>query len=61
MTKEFEVSDILKAVNIISKIAKKKSKIGKKKDSNSKEDVLNLNNRTKSNKREILVLNQMIE
>ena len=61
MTKEFEISDILNSVNNISKMEKKKSKIGEKKDSNVKESVLNVNNQAKSNKREILVLDQMIE
>tara|TARA_B100000427_G_scaffold300406_1_gene282769 strand:- start:189 stop:374 length:186 start_codon:yes stop_codon:yes gene_type:complete len=61
MTKEFEISDILNSVNSISKIEKKKSKIEEKKDSNIKESVLNLNNQAKSDKREILVLDQMIE
>jgi len=61
MTKEFEISDILNAVNSISKVDKKKSKIVKKKDSDVKEDVLTLNNQAKSDKSEILVLNQMIE
>ena len=61
MIKEFEISDILNAVNSISKIDKKKSKILKKKDSDVKEDVLTLNNQAKSDKSEILVLNQMIE
>ena len=61
MTKEFEISDILNAVNSISKVDKKKSKIVKKKDSDVKEDVLALNNQAKSNKSEILVLDQMIE
>jgi len=61
MIKEFEISDILNAVNSISKIDKKKSKIVKKKDSDVKEDVLTLNNQAKSDKSEILVLNQMIE
>jgi len=61
MTKEFEISDILNAVNSISKVDKKKSKIVKKKDSDVKEDVLTLNNQAKSNKSEILVLDQMIE
>ena len=54
MTKEFEISDILKAVNNISKIEKKK-------DSTDKDDVLTLNNQVKSNKSNILVLDQMIE
>ena len=61
MTKEFEISDILNAVNSISKVDKKKSKIVKKKYSDVKEDVLTLNNQAKSNKSEILVLDQMIE
>ena len=61
MIKEFEISDILNAVNSISKVDKKKSKIVKKKDSDVKEDVLTLSNQAKSNKSEILVLDQMIE
>jgi len=61
MIKEFEISDILNAVNSISKVDKKKSKIVKKKDSDVKEDVRTLNNQAKSNKSEILVLDQMIE
>ena len=61
MVKEFEINDILNAVNSISKVDKKKSKIVKKKDSDVKEDVLTLNNQAKSDKSEILVLNQMIE
>jgi len=61
MTKEFEISDILNSINNISKMKKKKSKIEEKKDSKVKESVLNLNNQAKSNKREILVLDQMIE
>ena len=61
MIKEFEISDILNAVNSISKVDKKKSKIVKKKDSDVKEDVLTLNNQAKSDKSEILVLGQMIE
>ena len=61
MVKEFEISDILNAVNSISKVDKKKSKIVKKKDSDDKEVVLTLNNQAKSDKSEILVLDQMIE
>tara|TARA_B100000315_G_scaffold88175_1_gene80946 strand:- start:472 stop:657 length:186 start_codon:yes stop_codon:yes gene_type:complete len=61
MIKEFEISDILNAVNSISKVDKKKSKIVKKKDSDVKEDVQTLNNQAKSDKSEILVLDQMIE
>ena len=61
MKKEFEISDILNAVNSISKVDKKKSKIVKKKYSGVKEDVLTLNKQAKSDKSDILVLDQMIE
>ena len=61
MIKEFERNDILNAINTISKIEKNKSKILEKKYFRDKDDVLTLNNQAKSNKSEILVLNQMIE
>ena len=61
MIKEFEINDILNAVNSISKIEKKKSNTLEKKDFNDKNDALILNNQAKSNKSEILVLDQMIE
>ena len=61
MTKEFEINDILNAVNNISKIEKKKTKTVERKDSANKDDVLTLNNQAKLNKSEILVLDQMIE
>jgi len=61
MPKEFEINDILNAVNSISKMEKKKTKTEEKKDSANKDDVLTLNNQVKSNKSEILVLDQMIE
>ena len=61
MIKEFEIDDILNAVNSISKIEKIKSKIVDKKDSNIKDDILTLNNQAKSDKSEILVLDRMIE
>ena len=61
MRKEFEINDILNAVNSISKMEKKKSKNREKKDSRVKDDVLTLNNQVKSNKSEIIVLDQMIE
>jgi hypothetical protein len=61
MTKEFGINDILSAINSISKIEKKKSKTLEKKDSNEKNDILTHNNQAKSNKSEILVLDQMIE
>ena len=61
MTKEFGINDILSAVNSISKIEKKKSKTIEKKDLTDKNDILTLNNQAKSNKSEILVLDEMIE
>ena len=62
MTKEFEIDDILNAVNNISKIERKKGKtIETKNDSTDKDDVLALNKQVKSNKSKILVLDQMIE
>ena len=62
MEEEFEINDILNAVNSISKIERKKDRtIEIKNDSSDKNDVLTLNNQAKSNKSEILVLDQMIE
>ena len=61
MEKEFKINDILNAVNTISKIEKKKNKTIEKKDLTDKNDILTLNNQAKSNKSEILVLEQMIE
>ena len=61
MTKEFAINDILKAVDNISKIERKKVKaIETKTDSTDKNDVLTLNKQVKSNKSKILVLDQMI-
>ena len=62
MTKEFEINDILKAVDNISKIERKKGKtIETENNSADKDDVLTLNKQVKSNKSKILVLDQMIE
>ena len=62
MTKEFEINDILNAVDNISKIERKKAKvIETKNDSTDRNDVLTLNKQVKSNKSKILVLDQMIE
>jgi hypothetical protein len=62
MTKESAINDILKAVDNISKIERKKVKaIETKNDSTDKDDVLTLNKQVKSNKSKILVLDQMIE
>ena len=62
MKKDFEIKDILSAVNSISTIERKKRKtIEVKNDSSEKVDISTLNNQAKSNKSEILVLDQMIE
>jgi len=62
MIKEFEISDILNAVDNISEMERKKDMTREtKNDSTYKDDVLTLNNQVKSNKSKILVLDQMIE
>ena len=62
MEKEFEINDILNAVNNISRIERKKDKTIKINNvSTDKNDVLTPNNQAKSDKSEILVLDQMIE
>ena len=62
MIKEFEINDILNAVNSISKIEREKGNTTEaKKDFVDKDDILTLNNEAKSNKSNILVLNEMIE
>ncbi len=61
MTKEIKINDILNAVDDISKIQKRKNKIVKKSDFEYHDDVLNLNNRAKSNRSDVLVLSEMIE
>ena len=62
MAKEFEINDILNAVDNIFKIERKKdSVIQTKNDFVDKNDVLTLNKQVKSNKSKILVLDQLIE
>ena len=62
MEKEFTIGDILDAVNNISKIERKKDNtIEIKIDSAGKNDILPLNNQVKSDKSDILVLDEMIE
>ena len=62
MEKEFEINDILNAVNNISRIERKKGKtIEINNVSTDKNDVLTLNNQAKSDKSEILVLDRMID
>tara|TARA_Y100000590_G_C15003713_1_gene744883 strand:+ start:56 stop:244 length:189 start_codon:yes stop_codon:yes gene_type:complete len=62
MTKEFKISEILSAVIKISELERKKENIVEVKNNLAeKTDVLRLNNQVKSNKSDILVLDQMIE
>ena len=63
MAKEFEINDILNAVDNISKIERKRNEILVTKNDSTykKDDVLTLNKQVKSNKSKILVLDQMIE
>jgi|TARA_B100000959_G_scaffold50794_1_gene52676 hypothetical protein len=61
MIKEFQTKDILEAIEIISKMDKKKREIENKKIINKKDDVLTVNNQVKSTKSDILVLKEMIE
>ena len=62
MTKEYEINDILDAVDSISRIGEKRSNTIKiKNDLAGKDDVLTPNYQEKSDKSEILVLDQMIE
>ena len=62
MIKEFEISDILNAVDNISEMERKKDMTREtKNDSTNKDEVLTLNNQVKSNISKILVLDQMIE
>ena len=61
MIKEFEINDILDAVKTISNIKEKNVKINEKKISDIKNEVPTPNNQVKSGKREILVLEEMIE
>jgi len=62
MTKEFKINDILNAVNSISKIERKEGKnIKIQNNYNDKSDILHANKQVKSNKSEVLVLDQMIE
>ena len=62
MIKNFEVNDILNAVESISKLERKKGqKIEKEIPQTNNNGVLTVNKPTKSNKSEILVLEQMIE
>ncbi len=62
MIKKFEISDILGAVNSISNIERKKGKTTEMENNlTNKDNALTLNSQAKSDKSEVLVLDQMIE
>tara|TARA_B110000116_G_scaffold238592_1_gene225515 strand:- start:136 stop:324 length:189 start_codon:yes stop_codon:yes gene_type:complete len=62
MIKEFEVNDILNAVNSISKMKRKKNNAIEVKNSFlDKEADLTIKKQIKTSKSEVLVLNEMIE
>ena len=62
MKKEFEIKVILNAVNNIYKIEKRGGKnIGIKNHTAPRDNILTKNNQVKSNKSNILVLDEMIE
>jgi hypothetical protein len=61
MKKEFDINDILEAIDNISEINEKNKKTLKKKDITNNNDILSLNDQTESDKSEMLVLDQMIE
>ena len=62
MIKEFKIDEILTAIDDLSKKERERSSvIETKNDVNDKYEILTLKNEVKSNKSEILVLNQMIE
>tara|TARA_Y100000590_G_C15667990_1_gene995185 strand:+ start:833 stop:1021 length:189 start_codon:yes stop_codon:yes gene_type:complete len=62
MTKEYEIENILNAVNSIFEKKRKKGKSMEIKiDSANKSEVLPLNNQVKSGKSDVLVLDEMIE
>jgi len=62
MTKEYEINDILGAIDSISKIERKKiNAIDKESEPIVVDDGLTINKQEKSIKSEILVLDEMIE
>tara|TARA_B100001996_G_scaffold351953_1_gene312349 strand:+ start:756 stop:944 length:189 start_codon:yes stop_codon:yes gene_type:complete len=62
MKKEFQLNDIINAVNSIYKIEKKGGKnIEIKNYTATKDNIFTKNNQVKSNKCNILVLDEMIE
>ena len=61
MIKEFEINDILNAVNKLSKEEVQTNQIKNEKNNNVNSDNLTHSNQEKLNKIEVLVLDQMIE
>tara|TARA_B100001996_G_C18385486_1_gene486986 strand:+ start:106 stop:291 length:186 start_codon:yes stop_codon:yes gene_type:complete len=61
MIKEFQIDEILNAVDSISKMEKKRKKIDSAKNLAIENDLNTSNRQAKSKKSSILVLDQMIE
>tara|TARA_B100001750_G_C15317344_1_gene500406 strand:- start:225 stop:413 length:189 start_codon:yes stop_codon:yes gene_type:complete len=62
MIKEFEINDILNAIDKISKTNRNKTdETEMKNDFTNKNDILTLNNQAKPSKSDVLVLDQIIE
>ena len=62
MIKEFEINDILNAIDKISKTNRNKTdETEMKNDFTKKNDILTLNNQAKPSKSDVLVLDQIIE
>ena len=62
MMKEYPINDILSAVSSISKLNREKSKASEIKNNlSNKDDISSHNNQVKPHKRDILVLDEMIE
>jgi hypothetical protein len=61
MIKEFQIEDILNAVNSISKIERNKTKINNTKSFTNNSKIIGSNEQAESKKSGVLVLDQMIE
>ena len=61
MIKEYQINDILNAVDSIYKIERKEDKSVKINNKSDTSNELTPNNGEKSNKRDVLVLDQMVE
>ena len=61
MIKEYQINDILNAVDSIYKIERKEDKSVKINNKSDTSNELTPNNGEKANKRDVLVLDQMVE